>query len=96
MNAKAVEKIITQALTIGDCEVTIYTKDGQKVVYFFGGERHTYHRGLNEMSVDLDLNMICAGSEYGLSGQAEIADFIDIDNVTMISVLSNDNELATL
>lgn len=72
------------------CEVSIRMTDGYLLTYFYNKDKHTYHRGLREFVVNAEHNLLIAESDYGLTGQDAIADFIDVGNIAMISVIQSD------
>jgi hypothetical protein len=79
------------------CEVSIRMTDGYLITYFYNTEKHTYHRGLRRFVVDAEHDLLIAESDYGLTGQDEIADFINVSNIAMISIIQNSHaEPATL
>lgn len=98
MNADTAAWLLDKIKDFGSCEIGIRMSDGHIINYFYQIEKHTYHRGLHSICVDKDRGLILAESSYGLTGDDAIADFIDVGNIAMISVIEvgGMDETATL
>lgn len=95
MNGDTAEWLISKVQDFDEgCEVMIRMSDGHILSYFYNTDKHTYHRGLRDIFVDREKHLLIAESDYGLSGQADIADFIDLDNVAMISIIQSEPDSA--
>ena len=95
MNVDTAEWLIEKVQKFDEgCEVMIRMADGHILSYFYNTDKHAYHRGLRHIFVDREKRLLIAESDYGLSGQADIADFIDLENVAMISIVQSEPDSA--
>ena len=93
MNRATAEWLVKQISNFDEgCEVSVRLSDGYILSYFYNKDKHTYHRGLRRIYIDRDHGLLVAESDYGLSGDSDIADFIDLDHISMISIIQNPND----
>lgn len=97
MKMATVSFLVERIIDFGACEVGVRMNDGHILSYFYKTDKHVYHRGLQTIEVDVERDLLVAESSYGLGGNDSIVDFIDVRDISMISIMEpNVREAATL